>query len=117
MTDHAQDIRKGFILRRDPLGRAKNIVRRWWHGKQIHALLIVILYLFASAMDYRDQAEQERIKAERAEQELAIARQYKRAEPVIFVLPANDVGEYEQGLRRVLNAANDQIVHSKAAPK
>jgi len=119
MTDHAHKIRQHYIHSRDLFGKAKYEVRQWWHGLErnsIYALLLlIIIYLFASNLEYKEIAAREGERAEQATQKLAIAEQYKRSEPVLFVLPANDLGQYRQRLRDVRNVANDQIEHSKAA--
>lgn len=118
MTDHAHKERERFIFTRSH-GIAAYRIRKWHdYAKEncLYALLILLcLYLLAGYLDYRDQAMISGAENVELKQKLAIAEQYKRSEPVIFVLPANDLDEYELGLRRVLNAANDGIIHAKAA--
>lgn len=123
MTDYGKPERDKYIFVRSKSGIGENLgrVTLWWHGLErnsIYALMaLTILFLFASNMDYRDQLNAQASRAEQREQELAIASQYKRSEPVVFVLPANDLDQYRQRLRDVRNVANDQLEFAKSAQK
>ncbi len=118
-TDAGYHERKKFILSRDAWGRAKYVVRRFYHEKYLHLAVLALIYCGVSTLQYREELAHEReqsaAKIAAAEYRAKSAEEYSRAEPIYFVVPANDVQEYRLRMRDIRNAANDQIEHGKAA--
>lgn len=104
-----------YKISTNSLGHIRLIAKRWHDNFVFHLMALAIIFLTASSWEYKELAEQERAKAERAERRMRIADQYKRSEAVIFVLPANDIDEYKERLRSIRNAANDEIIHAQAS--
>lgn len=91
--------------------KSRAVVRR--HGWKLLAL--VGLYLFASAMEYRDQAVLEAMRRAEAEQRVAELAAFRHLDPVTFVVQARDFDEARATFRGIEHAAVAKQAEVKAA--
>lgn len=117
LNDPAHLDRQRFILSRDRYGMARYVLRRWWHDRYLHVALVVMLYLFASTIAYREEVEQANERADKAEIRAVDLQQFQRADSVTFVIEAQSLDELDRKYRAVRNASNDALIHSAAARK
>ena len=114
-TNPAEYESRKYIFSRDDAGRVDMIERRWWHGLAPKLFAIIMCYLLASNWLYREQLADAETRVSAAEERTQRAEAWKRIEPVIFLLEAGNLAEFEGKTRRVQTSLSEQRIHSQAA--